>query len=235
MSVPAAVIQTGPGGSGGVASIPGGWRTVVIVGGALAALVAVVLQRSRGTGGASEGSNDVDGLSTSANIALGQVAYEQRAASGEASKRDAALSDALTAGFAGLASQDAASMLAIGSQFDDVHAALGAFQAGTARAFEVLDTQATARQAASDDRLSQQGYATTGWILDALSSFQAGQAQATESLHEGAQLRHEALAAWLFGPSLGDVRKDGETMPGAGGAAPPYVLYRAVPDEAGAA
>lgn len=100
MSVNAATISTG-GGGGGIASIPGGWRTVVIAGGALAALLAVLLQRGRGSSEPAADAADPDAqLGPNAQLAIGQIAYDQRVAFGEASMRDAAMSAQL----AGLAS-----------------------------------------------------------------------------------------------------------------------------------
>lgn len=91
MPVNAAMINTG-GGGGGLSSIPGGWRTAAIGGGIVLALIAVVLQRS-GSAGAVPASGG--GLSTSANVALGQVAYEQRTAANESKTRDAEMSGQL--------------------------------------------------------------------------------------------------------------------------------------------
>lgn len=77
MAGEAAIINTGGSGGGGGGGIPGGWRTIVIAGGAVAALIAVMMQKSGG--GSSSGPTE---LGTSANVALGQVAFEQRAAAG---------------------------------------------------------------------------------------------------------------------------------------------------------
>lgn len=91
MPVDAAVINTGS--PGGVSAIPGGWRTVAIGGGIVLALIAVVLQR--GSAGSTGAAAPAGGLSTSANVALGQVAYEQRTAADEAKTRDAEMSGQL--------------------------------------------------------------------------------------------------------------------------------------------
>ena len=114
----AAVINTGSGGGGAVGGIPGGWRTVVIAGGALAALVAVLLQK-RGASG-SDGAASAGGLSTSANVALGQVAYNQLQAQGEARTAFADITGRLEdlqhstdAGFGGLWTQGQATRAAI--------------------------------------------------------------------------------------------------------------------------
>lgn len=97
----AAVINAGGGGGGGLAaSIPGGTRTLVIGGAAAAAMLLVLV--TRGGKGADAGDSASSGrLDASENIALGQVAYETRAAAGEASIRDAEI----MAGISGLAGQ----------------------------------------------------------------------------------------------------------------------------------
>ena len=111
----AAVISTGSG-SGLAASIPGGTRTLVIGGAALAALAFVML-RGRGASAPADADPGDGDLSASANIALGQVAYEQRQAAGEDSMRDAELAGQLR----GLESE-------LSTQFGSLSGLLGGLQ-----------------------------------------------------------------------------------------------------------
>lgn len=215
MSTPAAVIQAG-GGGGGVSSIPGGWRTVVIAGGALAALVAVLLQRSGGGGSSGdEGSNDVDGLSTSANVALGQVAYEQRTASGEASRRDADLMDALNDAFSRLT-----------GDVSNVHGLIGMGHELTDAQHSALMNQLTSVYGLvgmGNDLSDAQNRAIMQQLLDQSGLIGQG--------NELSDAQNRAIMTGLFG-ELGRLRTEGN---GAGaGSPPPGEIFSTIPAGAGA-
>lgn len=87
----AAVINTGGGGGGG-GGLLSNWRVLAIGGGAVLALVVFVVQRGK-SGGDGTAAGEAGALGTSANIALGQIAYDQTRISGEEAARDYELAD----------------------------------------------------------------------------------------------------------------------------------------------
>ena len=100
MAVDAATIQTDGGGESGASGLFKNWRVLAIGGGVVLALVVVLIQRGKSSGSSSSDSGGE--LSTSANIALGQIAFDQTRLAGEESIRDAALLDALKGGIGGI-------------------------------------------------------------------------------------------------------------------------------------
>lgn len=99
MAVDAAVIQTDGDQGGGLLS---NWRVLAIGGGIALAVVVVMVQRRAGA--SSDNGQAAGTLGTSANIALGQIAFDQQRISGEQSERDAKLLDAVSGGVASILS-----------------------------------------------------------------------------------------------------------------------------------
>jgi len=98
VAVDAAVIQTDGGGGG--FSVPN-WRILAIGGGAVAALVVVLIQ-SRKPVSNGQAESSAGALGTSANVALGQIAFDQTRIAGEQGVAMAKLSDALTGGISSI-------------------------------------------------------------------------------------------------------------------------------------